>query len=151
MNGDDYGGQMVQTSGALGPALAAGGIWLGSLLARAMGGAARGAVFTAANGVRVKMAQLWPLVRRYGAEAVAGGLGIGVGALGTLLSRPEAIHGRGGRRGRGRGVTARDVKTTRRTLKTITKLYRMMPTRPSSGGRSYGGGGYRKRYYRRWR
>lgn len=124
-------------------AAAAGGIWLGSLLTRALGGAAAGAVYTAANGVRVRMSQLWPLVRKYGSQAVAGGLGISLGALGTLLAQPEAMNARG-RRGRGRGISNRDVKTTRRTLKTIRKLYHMMPTR-----RVYGGGGYRP--YRRGR
>lgn len=128
---------------ALGGAVAAGGMWLGSLLARGFGGAARGAIFTAANGVRVRMGQLWPLVRRYGAETVAGGLGIGLGALGTLLATPEALSGRGGRRGRGKGISARDVKTTRRTLKTIRKLYHMMPTRRASSSGRY--------YYRRGR
>lgn len=137
------GGGMMQVGGA-GAAVAAGGLWLGSLLARGFGGAARGVIFTAANGVRVRMAQLWPLVKRYGAEAVAGGLGIGLGALGTLLSTPEALHGRAGRRGRGRGISARDVKTTRRTLKTIKKLYFMMPTRRASSAPS-------RYYYRRGR
>lgn len=123
-------------------AVAAGGVWLSSVLGRALGAGAAGAVYTAANGVRVRMAQLWPLVRRYGSQAVAGGLGISLGALGTLLTQPEALQGRG-RRGRGKGITARDVKTTRRTLKTIRKLYHMMPTRrvmPYRGG-----------YYRRGR
>lgn len=145
MNGDNgYG--MVRTGG-LGGAVVAGGIWLGSYLARSLGRGAAGVVFTAANGVRVKMGQLWPLVRRYGPEAVAGGLGIGAGALGTLLATPEAISGRGGRRGgRGRGISARDVKTTRRTLKSIKKLYNMMPTRPT---RSWSGGS--GRYYRKRR
>jgi len=92
----------------------------------------------------VRMAQLWPLVRRYGPEAVAAGLGISAGALGTLLSPPEAIHGRGGRRGRGRGISARDVKTTRRTLKAIKKLYFMMPTRRASSAPH-------RHYYRRRR
>lgn len=124
-------------------AAAAGGIWLGSLLTRALGRGAAGAVYTAANGVRVRMAQLWPLVRKYGSQSVAGGLGISLGALGTLLAQPEAIQGRKGR-SRGRGISGRDVKTTRRTLKTIRKLYHMMPTR-----RVYGGGGYRP--YRRGR
>lgn len=142
-NGFGGGGGMVQTGG-MGAAVAAGGMWLGSVLARRFGGSAANAVFTAANGVRVRMAQLWPLVRRYGPQTVAAGLGVGAAELATLLAAPEAISGRSGRRGRGRGISARDVKTTRRTLKTIKKLYGMMPTRPSS---SRGSG----RYYRRGR
>lgn len=134
-NGNGYGMQQVGF-----PAVAAaGGIWLGSLLTRALGRGAAGAVFTAANGVRVRMAQLWPLVRKYGSQAVAGGLGISAGALGTLLAESAQYRSTGGR-GRGRGISARDVKTTRRTLKSIKKLYSMMPTRPSS--RSWGGGGH---------
>jgi len=140
MNGN---GGSMQTVGWP-AAAAAGGIWLGSLLTRALGAGAAGAVYTAANGVRVRMSQLWPLVRKYGSQAVAGGLGISAGALGTLLAQPEAIHARG-RKGRGRGISGRDVKTTRRTLKTIRKLYHMMPTRRVYGG----GGGYRRSYRRR--
>lgn len=146
LRGDDmngYGGGGMVPVG-VGGAVAAGGLWLGSLLARSLGRGAAGAVFSATNGVRVRMSQLWPLVKRYGSEAVAAGLGISAGALGTLLATPEALHGRSGRRGRGKGISARDVKTTRRTLKTIRKLYHMMPTRRSSSS------GYRP-YYRRRR
>lgn len=134
-------GGSVGTQVALPGAVAAGGIWLGSLLARTLGRGAAGAVFTAANGVRVRISQLWPLVRRYGPQSVAGGLGITVGALGTLLMQPGA---RTGARRRARGITGRDVKTTRRTLKTIRKLYAMMPTRPARSG-------YRRSYRRRYR
>lgn len=134
MDEDQGGGGMVQTGGPL----AAGAIWLGSYLARAIGRS--GAVFQAANGIRVRLTQLWPLVRKYGPGAVAGGLGISIGSLGTLLMQAPTS----GHRRRSRGISARDVKTTRRTLRSIKKLYRMMPTRPSSG-RGYGGGGYRPR------
>jgi len=105
---------------------------LGSLLARA--GGAAGAIFRGANGVTVRMSQLWPYVRKYGPVAVYTGLGISAAQLATLLE--QAPKGGGGR-GRGRGISARDVKTTRRTLKSIKKLYHMMPTRPSSGGGRY--------------
>lgn len=140
VNGDvDFGGGgMVPT--AVGGALAAGGLWLGTLLARTFGRSAASAVFTAANGVRVRINQLWPLVRRYGAQNVAGALGITVGALGTLLLQPGAQ--RGGSRRRAKGISARDVKTTRRTIGTLKKLVRM------SGIRMGGGGGYRRSYYR---
>lgn len=133
--GDDHMSNGMQQVGF--PAVAvAGGMWLGTLLTRALGRGAAGAVFTAANGVRVRMAQLWPLVRKYGSQAVAGGLGISAGALGTLLA--ESAQYRSSKRGRGRGITSRDVKTTTRTLKSIKKLYGMMPKRPST---SWGGGG----------
>jgi hypothetical protein len=145
MNGNGDGG-MVQA--AWPAAAAAGAISLGALLARTFGRGAAGAIFTAANGVRVRMGQLWPLVRRYGSQAVAGGLGLSAGSLATLLMTPEALHGRSGRKGRGRGISARDVKTTRRTLKQIRRIYGMMPKRATSWG---GGGGYRPRSYRRAR
>lgn len=141
-----YGGDRMEEptevlAGGMGGALAGGAIWLGSALARAFGSGAASMIYRGANGVVVRMAQLWPLVRKYGPQTVASGLGITAGALGVLLSRPEAIHGRG-RKGRGRGISARDVKTTRRTLKSIRKLYHMMPTRRVT---SYGGGGYSRR------
>lgn len=134
VNFDDYGGGdggngggMIQT----GLPLAAAGIWLGSLLARSFGRGAASAIFTAANGVRVRINQLWPLVRQYGPTAVSGALGIGVGSLGALLAQAPT----GGTKRRRRGISARDVTTTRRTLKTIRRFYGMMPTRrPSSGG-----------------
>lgn len=130
--GDGGNGGMVQT----GLPLAAAGIWLGSLLARSFGRGAASAIFTAANGVRVRINQLWPLVRQYGPTAVAGALGIGVGSLGALLAQAPTS----GARKRRRGISARDVRTTRRTLGTIKRFYSMMPTR-SSGG--YRRGGYR--------
>lgn len=126
---------------AVGAAAAAGAVWLGSLLSR--GASAAGAIFRGANGVSVRMAQLWPYVKKYGPFAVATGLGISAQQLATLLE--NAPRSGGGRGRRGRGISARDVKTTRRTLKTIRKLYHMMPTRRVSGG---GGGYYRRRRYR---
>lgn len=137
-------GGMMQTAGSLGPAMATlgtAGVWLGSVLARA--GTAAGAIFRGANGVSVRMAQLWPYVKKYGPFAVATGLGISAQQLATLLE--NAPRSGGGRGRRGRGISARDVKTTRRTLKTIRKLYHMMPTRRTYGG----GGGYYRRRYRR--
>ena len=138
-------GDMVPTMGSVGGAVAAGGVWLGSVLARAFGRGEAAAIFTGANGVRVRMAQLWPLVRKYGAQNVAGALGITVGALGTLLMSPEAQKPA---RRRAKGISARDVKTTRRTIRTLKKLVRM------SGIRMGGGGGYYHRhghYHRRRR
>jgi hypothetical protein len=127
----------VSVGGAIGASVISGGIWLGSYLARAFGRGAAGAIYTAANGIRVRISQLWPLVRRYGAQNVAGALGIGVGALGALLLEPGAQHGRSGRRRR-RGISATDVRTTRRTIRQLKSLTRM------AGIRS-GGGGYRRR------
>lgn len=132
--------------GAVTGGLVSGGIWLGSYLAKALGRSAGGAIYTAANGIRVRIAQLWPLVRKYGAENVAGALGIGVGALGTLLMQPGA---RTGVRRKRRGISARDVRTTRRTIHQLRSLTRMAGIKCGGGGyrrprRSY----YRPRYYR---
>lgn len=116
---------------------AAGGIWLGSVLARTFGRSAAGAVFQAANGVRVRLTQLWPLVRRYGPQAVAGALGVSLGGLGTLLTQAPTSGGRKRRR----GISASDVKTTRRTIRTLKKLVRMSGIRMGGGGYRGGGGG----------
>lgn len=125
------GGEMVPTAGALGGAVAAGGIWLGTYLARAFGRGAASAVFTAANGIRVRINQLWPLVRQYGPQAVAGALGITLGGLGTLLAQAPTS---GGGRKRRRGISARDVTITRRTIKQLRKLSRLAGIRTGRGG-----------------
>lgn len=132
---DSGGGEMTQV--ALPGAIAAGGIWLGTYLARAFGRGVASSVFTAANGIRVRIAQLWPLVRKYGPANVAGALGISVGALGTMLA--QAPTSGGGRRRR-RGVSASDVRTTRRTIKQLRGLSRLA---------GIGGGGGRGRAPRR--
>jgi hypothetical protein len=131
---DDDGMMPVGIGGAVGTTVGGVGLWLGSFLARAFGGAAKAAVFTAANGLRVRFSQLWPLVRRYGPETVASALGITVGALGTMLMDPRATQGKRKRR---RGISARDVRTTRRTIRQLKSLTRMA----GIGG----GGAYRRR------
>lgn len=132
-----WGGETMPVMGSAGQAIAAGGIWLSSLLARSLGRGAAGAVFTAANGVRVRLVQLWPLVRRYGWQAVAGALGITAGALGTLLA--EASQHRPRRRRR--GISYADISRTRRTIKTLRKMTRLAGI--GGGGRARGG--YRPR------
>lgn len=123
--------QQVGWPAAAGAAVVTLGAWL------SRGANVAGAIFRGTNGVTVKMGQLWPYVRKYGPMAVATGLGISAGQLANLLEQAPRSGGRIGRRGR--GISSRDVKTTRRTLKTIKKLYAMMPTRrPSySSYRSY--------------
>lgn len=142
MNGGGMQPVVWPSMAAAGGAAVAAAVSLGSLLAR--GASAAGAIFRGANGVTVRMAQLWPFVKKYGPFAVATGLGISAQQLATLLE--QAPRSGGGRGRRGRGISARDVKTTRRTLKTIRKLYHMMPTRRATYG---GGGGYYRRRYRR--
>lgn len=60
-----------------------------------------------------------------------GVLGAGMGA-GSLLT--SAFSGEGRKRYRSRGITARDFRTTRRTMKKILKMYAKLPKRPSSRG-----------------
>jgi len=78
-------------------AVAAGAVSLGAWLAR--GASTAGAIFRGANGVTVKMGQLWPYVKKYGPMAVATGLGISAAQLATLLE--QAPRSGGGGRGRG--------------------------------------------------
>lgn len=126
-------GEVVPTAGALGGAMAAGGIWLGTYLARAFGRGAASAVFTAANGIRVRINQLWPLVRQYGPQAVAGALGITIGGLSTLLAQAPTT----GPRKRRRGISARDIRTTKRTIKQIRRISRLAGIRGRSAARGY--------------
>lgn len=108
----------VQTAGfpvmgAIGGAIAAGGRTLASLFSRAAGAA----TFNI-NGIRGTMPQLWRYTRRYGPAAVAQAMGITVGALGAmLLSAPDA-----GRSRRRRGISARDIRTTKRVVGFVSKM-----------------------------
>lgn len=80
-------------------------------------GAAAAATFTI-NGIRGTLPQLWRYTRRYGPQAVAAGLGITVAQLGAmLLSAPDA-----GRRRRRRGISSRDIRTTRRVVGFLNKM-----------------------------
>jgi len=99
--------------GALGGMAAAAGRTLASLF----GGAARAATFNI-NGIRGTLPQLWKYTRRYGPAAVAQAMGITVGALGAmLLSAPDA-----GRSRRRRGISARDIRTTKRVVGFVSKM-----------------------------
>lgn len=92
---------------------AVGGLTLASVL-----GAGRAAATFTINGIRGTMPQLWKYTRKYGAPAVANALGITVGALGAmLLSAPDA-----GRRRRRRGISARDIRTTKRVVGFVSKM-----------------------------
>lgn len=118
VSGDGGGTVPTSVGGAITGGIVSGGVWLGSYLARAFGRGAAGAIYTAANGIRVRISQLWPLVRRYGPETVASALGISLGALGTLLLQPGAT----GRRRRRRGISARDLATSRRTMRKLITM-----------------------------
>lgn len=99
--------------GVIGGMVAGGARTLASLFSRA--GAA--AAFNI-NGIRGTIPQLWKYTRRFGPGAVAQALGITVGALGAmLLSAPDA-----GRRYKRRGISARDIRTTKRVVGFVSKM-----------------------------
>lgn len=108
----------VQTAGlpamgAIGGAVMGAGRTLASLFSRM----ASSATFNI-NGVRGTMPQLWRYTRKYGPAAVAQALGITVGALGAmLLSAPDA-----GRTRRRRGISARDIRTTKRVVGFVSRM-----------------------------
>lgn len=119
------GGDIIPAMGTLpraGQAIIGGATMAGSAvggltLASVFAGASRAATFTI-NGIRGTMPQLWKYTRRFGAPAVANALGITVGALGAmLLSAPDA-----GRRRRRRGISARDIRTTKRVVGFVSKM-----------------------------
>ena len=110
----------MSSAGAMGamPSVVATGagvlVSLGSKLAQMFGRAAGS--FTI-NGVKGSMAMLWPYVRKYGPIAVATALGITVEALGSLL-----MHAPMHRKHRRRGISARDVRTTRRVVGFVNRI-----------------------------
>lgn len=123
-----------QTAGsmpAIGGAIVAGAMTLGARLAGMFG---RGAGKAVINGVQFSMTRLWPYIRKYGPGAVAGALGISIAQLGALaLAAPQ--H----QKHRRRGISARDISTSRRVIKFNRRLSRQLGT---------GGGGGRRSYYR---
>lgn len=137
--GDAGGGEVIRTAGP-GGVVVAGAVALGSFLARTLGGSLGARILTGVNAagqaMKVKVRDLWPLVRRYGPEVVAAGMGWGAAELANHLLAASRVPG-GGRRGRGRGVSAAQLRNAKRTLKTIRKMYFMLPTRRSSPMRTY--------------
>lgn len=127
------GGMGITRTGAIGGAtIAAGGLALRGLWSVLRSGGAKFTTFTI-NGIKGKMTDLWPAVRQYGPTAVAAALGIAGEQLATLLMNAPT-HGHK-KAGRGRGITGRDMKTTKRTLRTIKRMYHMLPTRRASSTR----------------
>lgn len=126
------GGAQVTRTGAFGGAAAMGaGVALRSLWGVLRAGGSRFSTF-AINGVKGKLSDLWPAVRQYGPQAVATALGIGAAELGQMLmASPQ-----GGRKKRARGISAGDVRRTRRVMGTMRRMNRQL----GMGG----GGGYRR-------
>lgn len=105
--------------------IAQGAMSLGrALLTRAGIGAAAGAARVggtiAMNGVRMSVKALWPAIRKYGPQAVAAALGVSVASLMEMAFAADPSMGAGRRRRR--GISARDVKTTRRVVNFVTRI-----------------------------
>lgn len=137
--GEEEGGGMVRTAGG-GGALVGAAVSLGALLARTLGKGIGSRILTGVNqagqAVKVRLDQLWPLVRKYSPEIVAAGMGWTAAELaGHLTAAARYPSARG--RGRGRGISAAQLRNARRTLKTIRKMYFMLPTRRAAPGRVY--------------
>lgn len=81
------------------------------------------------GGRRVSRKQAVQLARRVGLDAAAAALGIGAVELATAVLDEEIRHGR-----RGRGVTASQLKTTRRTMRTVMGMARTIRSACSETG-----------------
>jgi len=108
---------------AAGPGRIAGGLAgnagrvIGNLV-YSLSGRIRGIV--ARSGEFFTSAKVADLAQRFGLEMAAAGLGVG------LLEVAQAVfsHHRSRRRGRrGRGITARDMRTSRRTIRKLTRMH----------------------------
>lgn len=105
--------------------MASGAMSLGrALLTRAGVGAARVGASAAGkivmNGVTMSVRSLWPAIRKYGPQAVAAALGVSVATLMEMAMAADPSMG--ARRRRGRGISARDVRTTRRVVNFVTRI-----------------------------
>lgn len=114
------GGGIVPAAAGLGSIMRGGAAIAGAGM-RTLGslfrGAARAASFNI-NGVTGTLPQLWRYTRRFGPQAVAAALGVTVAELGALLmTAPDA-----GRTRRRRGISARDIRTTKRVVGFVSKM-----------------------------
>jgi len=115
-------GGTATRAGAAGPGRIAGGVIgnagrvIGNLV-YSLSGRIRGIV--ARSGEFFTSAKVADLAQRFGLEMAAAGLGVG------LLEVAQAVfsHHRSRRRRRGRGITARDMKTSRRTIRKLTRMH----------------------------
>lgn len=68
------------------------------------------------QGRAIAVNKLWPVVKRYGPEFVAAGIGVSLAQLAqVMMSSPE-------RRRRRRGISSRDVRTTKRVVRFVRSL-----------------------------
>jgi len=108
-------------------------------LAQMFGGAGRtvaGAVTRGGSfnigGVKASLKSLWPAVRKYGPGAVAAALGVSAQVLAQMLMDAP----RGGARRR-RGISARDIRTTKRVVGFTKRLAHDVGIRTGGRGRGY--------------
>lgn len=107
---------------ATGPGRIAGGVIgnagrvIGNLV-YSLSGRIRGIIAT--TGEFFSSAKVADLAQRFGLEMAAAGLGVG------LLEVAQAVfsHHRSRRRRRGRGITARDMRTSKRTIRKLTRMH----------------------------
>lgn len=126
--------------GGMAAAAGAGLVSLGSKLAGMFGRISGSFVI---NGVKGSMSALWPAVRKYGPAAVATALGISAAALADLL-----MHAPTSKKRRARGISARDLRTSRRTIRTVKRFSSMLGLGRRGRGHYHRGGGQAARYYR---
>ncbi len=126
--GGPFGGEFIRTQfGGLvgGAARSAGPITRGAMSAgRVVGnlvyrasGAIRGII--SRSGEFFSSKKVADLAQRFGLEMAAAGLGVG------LLEVAQAVfsHHKHGRRRRGHGITSRDMRTSRRTIRKLTRMH----------------------------
>jgi len=114
--------QFTPVMGSIGGFAAGAGAAILTLGGRLAGMFGRGAGSAVINGVKFSMSRLWPYVRKYGPTAVAAALGIGVEQLAALLAHAPMT---GGTRRR-RGISARDIRTTRRVVNFTNHMSKMI-------------------------
>lgn len=118
----EEGGGMIRTAGAVRGAvgaMAAARNWL--ISGRGIVSTISGRLLGVLRGTKLfKNAQVADLAKRIGIEATAAALGITVVEVAQLIA--AHLMQRAGRHRRGRGITARDVRTTRRTIHKIRSI-----------------------------
>jgi len=95
----------------------------GSLLGRAAGPAGgalmrRGGAIITAAGRRLSTTKAWAIAKRYGPEVAAAAVGMGVADFLAVMMDSGAMT----RRARRRGISSRDIRTTRRVVNFVNRL-----------------------------
>lgn len=111
---------------ASGAGLVGGAMSVAAGLVRTASGAIRGVMTTAGKFISSKKAVA--LAKRVGLDTAAVALGIGAVDLAQMVLADSA------RRGRGRGITAASMRTTKRTMRAVMGLHRQIVQACSSSG-----------------